>query len=104
MDMTVQSKSTGTIRVKQGKNSRPLYPHQREAIGELNRMNQRLLKHFGYKRRSPVLVQQITAAMTALSLTPYLKGYKPCDVAAIDIDDMVERVKTTIRGWWLFIG
>jgi len=24
-----------------------------------------------------------------LSLTPYLKGYVPCEIASIDIDDMI---------------
>ena len=49
----------------------------------------RLLKSFGYKRRSQVLVQSIKHALTLLSLTPYLKGHVPCDIASIDIDDMI---------------
>jgi len=49
----------------------------------------RLLKSFGYKRRSLALIQSINHAMTLLSLTPYLKGYVPCDIASIAIDDMI---------------
>jgi len=49
----------------------------------------RLLKHFKYKRRSQALIQNIKHAMTLLSLTPYLRGHVPCDLALIDIDDMV---------------
>jgi len=49
----------------------------------------RLLKSFAYKRRSSVLIQSINHAMTLLSLTPYLKGYISCNIASIDIDDMI---------------
>ena len=38
-DMTIQSKNAGTIRIRQGKNSRSLYPHQIDAISELNHIN-----------------------------------------------------------------
>lgn len=38
---TILSENAKNARVKQGKNSRPLYPHQVEAIGELNKINQR---------------------------------------------------------------
>jgi len=49
----------------------------------------RLLKSFGYKRRSQALVENINHALTLLSLTPYLKGYVPCEIASIDIDNMI---------------
>ena len=49
----------------------------------------RLLKYFRYKRRSQALVQNIKQSMDLLSLAPYLRGRVPCDVALIDIDDMV---------------
>jgi len=49
----------------------------------------RLLKYFGYKRRSQALVQSINHALTLLSLTTYSKGYISCDIASIDIDDMI---------------
>ena len=49
----------------------------------------RLLKRFGYKRRSKSLIQHITQTLTVLSLTPYLRGYTSCDIAMIDIDAMV---------------
>ena len=39
--MIVQNKNAGTIKIKQGKNSRILYPHQADAIFELNRINKR---------------------------------------------------------------
>ena len=38
-DMLVQSKNAGTIKIKPGKNSRSLYPHQVDAITGLNRIN-----------------------------------------------------------------
>ena len=49
----------------------------------------RLLKRFGYKRRSQALIHKIKYAMTLLSLTPYLRGNVPCDLALIGLDDMV---------------
>ena len=49
----------------------------------------RLLKAFGYKRRSPQLVANVQRALNALGLKTYLKGYVPCDIAKINIDDMV---------------
>jgi len=38
---TVLSKNAKTVKVKQGKNPRPLYPHQVEAITKLNTINKR---------------------------------------------------------------
>jgi hypothetical protein len=49
----------------------------------------RLLKRFGYKRRSAAFIQDLTRTMSMLSLKPYLRGYVPCDLAKINIDDMV---------------
>jgi len=49
----------------------------------------RLLKMFGYKRRSAQLVDSIKRTLGALKLKTYLRGYVPCDIAEIGIDDMV---------------
>lgn len=49
----------------------------------------RLLQIFGYKRRSPQLVACIKRTLSALELNTYLKGYVPCDVSEIDINDMI---------------
>ena len=40
-EQTITSQNAKTVRVKQGKNPRPLYPHQAEAIAELNLINKR---------------------------------------------------------------
>ncbi|MCL2120893.1 MAG: hypothetical protein FWH28_01410 [Clostridiales bacterium] len=48
-----------------------------------------LLKCFGYKRRSPQLVENIQRSLETLRLETYLKGYVPCNIAEIDIDDIV---------------
>lgn len=49
----------------------------------------RLLRVFGYKRRSPQLVAYIKRALSALELNTYVKGFVPCDVSEIDVDDML---------------
>lgn len=49
----------------------------------------RLLKRFGYKRRSAQLVEYIERTLRALGLETYLRGRVPCNTAEIDIDDMV---------------
>ena len=49
----------------------------------------RLLKVFGYKRRSAQLADSIRRTLGALKLKTYLHGYVPCDIAEIGIDDMV---------------
>lgn len=49
----------------------------------------RLLKKFGYKRRSPQLVNYVQRTLAALGLRTYLRGYVPCDISEIDIDDMI---------------
>jgi superfamily II DNA or RNA helicase/5-methylcytosine-specific restriction endonuclease McrA len=41
IEMLVKSKNAATVRIKQGKNERPLYPHQIEAIQELNKINKK---------------------------------------------------------------
>lgn len=54
-----------------------------------------LLKDFGYKRRSAVLMESISRTMQALHLQAYLKQYEPCDLTEISIDQMVViRIKT----------
>lgn len=49
----------------------------------------RLLRKFGYKRRSAQLVAHIKWTLSALELKTYLRGYVPCDIAKINIDDVV---------------
>jgi len=49
----------------------------------------RLLRQFGYKRRSLQLVERVNNTLSELSLVPYLRGYEPCDINAIGIDDMI---------------
>lgn len=49
----------------------------------------RLLKHFGYKRRSAQWVARVQCALDDLDLKTYLKGNIPCDISEIDIDNMV---------------
>lgn len=48
-----------------------------------------LLKRFGYKRRSVVLVEHMTNALNALSLKTYLRGNVPCYISDVKIDDMI---------------
>ena len=49
----------------------------------------RLLKGFGYKRRSAQLVGGIRRTLDALKLKTYLRDYIPCDISEIGMDDMV---------------
>lgn len=49
----------------------------------------RMLRQFGYKRRSPQLVASIKRTLSALELKTYLRVYVPCDVSDIDVDDMI---------------
>jgi len=49
----------------------------------------RLLKKFGYKRRSSQLIEHIQRTLTALGLKTFLKGHVPCNIEEINIDDMV---------------
>lgn len=48
-----------------------------------------LLRNFGYKRRSEMLVKDIKRSMKALGLQCYLKDYKPCDIAEVKLDDII---------------
>lgn len=48
-----------------------------------------LLRNFGYKRRSVVLVNDIKRSMKALKLEAYLRDYQPCDIADIELDDVI---------------
>lgn len=49
----------------------------------------RLLKHFGYKRRSAQWVARVQRTLDALGLRIYLKGNVLCDISEIGIDNMV---------------
>ena len=49
----------------------------------------KLLKHFGYKRRSAQLVEYVRRTLDALNLKTYLRGNVPCDISEVRIDDMV---------------
>ena len=49
----------------------------------------RLLKKFGYKRRSAQLVATIKSTLQTLELKTYVKGYVLCDIAEIGIDEMI---------------
>lgn len=48
-----------------------------------------LLGRFGYKRRSANLISYIDEALKSLRLVTYLRGYVPCDIAEIKIDDTI---------------
>lgn len=54
-----------------------------------------LLSNYGYKRRSPVLVEKIRDCMMFYHIESYLRGDVLCDVRKIDIDDMI-----TFRVLW----
>lgn len=49
----------------------------------------RLLKEFGYKRRSARLVEYVECTLATLGLETYLRGYVPCSISEIDVDDMI---------------
>ena len=49
----------------------------------------KLLRDFGYKRRSEKLINCIQQAMDNLNLKVYLRDYIPCNIHNIDIDDMI---------------
>lgn len=49
----------------------------------------RLLKQFGYKRRSTQLLERMERTLTALELRTYLRGFATCDIAKISIDDTI---------------
>lgn len=48
-----------------------------------------LIGRFGYKRRSPKLIVYIDEALKSLGLVTYLKGYSPCNIEEIKLDDTV---------------
>jgi len=48
-----------------------------------------LIGRFGYKRRSAKLIIYIDEALKSLGLVTYLRGYVPCNVAEIKIEDTV---------------
>ena len=48
-----------------------------------------LLKHYGYKRRSDSIVSHMEHCMTFYHIMPYLKGYVPCAIKDINLDDMI---------------
>lgn len=49
----------------------------------------KLLKDFGYRRRTPDLMDNINDALNSLELSTYLKNYKLCDIRNISLDDMI---------------
>lgn len=49
----------------------------------------KLLRDFGYKRRSEKLINCIQQAIDNLNLRVYLRDYTPCNINDIDIDDMI---------------
>jgi hypothetical protein len=48
-----------------------------------------LIGRFGYKRRSAILIDYIDEALKTLGLVTYLRGYVPCNIAEIKLDDTV---------------
>lgn len=48
-----------------------------------------LLSNYGYKRRSPGLMEHIRDCMMFYHIESYLRGDVICDVRKIDIDDMI---------------
>lgn len=48
-----------------------------------------LLKQYGYRRRSPQLIQYIDSCLDFYQLQPYLRGNIPCDIKEVRLDDMI---------------
>ena len=48
-----------------------------------------LLARYGYKRRSPIINEQLRDCVMFYHLQPYLRGGEECDLRDISIDDMV---------------
>lgn len=48
-----------------------------------------LLARYGYRRRSPQLMDHLQVCMEAYQIQPYLKGGIPCDLRNIRLDDMI---------------
>ena len=49
----------------------------------------KLLRDFGYKRRSEKLTSRIQQAIDKLELKIYLRGYVPCSIDAISLEDVI---------------
>ena len=49
----------------------------------------KLLRDFGYKRRSEKLTSRIQQAIDKLELKTYLRGYVPCSIDAISLEDVI---------------
>ncbi|MDE6708609.1 MAG: hypothetical protein K2K06_11305 [Oscillospiraceae bacterium] len=48
-----------------------------------------LLRDFGYKRRTTLLINHIKQAIDNLNLKIYLRGYVSCDICDISLDDVI---------------
>ena len=48
-----------------------------------------LLKRYGYRRRSPKLLDHLEQCMDFYQLRPYLRGAVPCKLSEISVDEMV---------------
>ena len=48
-----------------------------------------LLKQYGYRRRSPKLLEHLEQCMAFYQLRPYLRGGIPCELSEISVDEMV---------------
>ncbi|WP_436513012.1 hypothetical protein [Clostridium thermobutyricum] len=56
----------------------------------------RLLRNFGYKRRTKMLINNIQRSMDALNLECYIKNYQHCNINEIKLDDfMIIRLKSS---------
>lgn len=57
---------------------------------DYERMKLRTLLHrYGYKRRSPAIVDHINTCLIFYHIQPYLRGYERCEIEKVDIDDMI---------------
>ncbi len=48
-----------------------------------------LLRNYGYKKRSPAIVDHINRCLIFYHIQPYLRDYEQCDIGKVDIDDMI---------------
>lgn len=48
-----------------------------------------LLRKYGYRRRSPQLVQYLNYCLQFYHLHPYLRGKEQCEISDIDLDDWI---------------
>ena len=48
-----------------------------------------LLSDFGYQRRSEQLLTRMNRAINRLGIVPYTRGYEPCNLAAVNLDDVI---------------